>query len=420
MSMKEIAEKIALNGGRLYLVGGAVRDKVLGIEPHDEDYCVTGIELTDFIDMFPNEKVRGADFPVFIIQGNEVALARSEEKISQGYRGFKINTSKDITIEQDLKRRDITINAMAQDVLTEKIIDPYGGIEDLRRRTIRHVSEAFKEDPLRCYRVARFAAKYNFEVDKETKALMATLKEELATISEDRVFVEVRKVLETDNPSVFFYVLKETDLLDVHFKELKDLVGQSQPEEYHPEGDAFDHSMIVLDKVAKETSDPSIRFCALVHDLGKGITPKEELPHHYGHDKAGVEIIDKMGKRLRFPTDWVNKAKVVSKYHMVAARYKEMRPYKQAIMFNIIEHTSLGLKNLEIIVNADEMLGRGKVEFADMAKEVMTRISGKNLKKEGITPESVGGEQFGHILLERQAKLIKEYEEKQKLENLEK
>ena len=420
MSMKEIAEKIALNGGRLYLVGGAVRDKVLGIEPHDEDYCVTGIELTDFIDMFPNEKVRGADFPVFIIQGNEVALARSEEKISQGYRGFKINTSKDITIEQDLKRRDITINAMAQDVLTEKIIDPYGGIEDLRRRTIRHVSEAFKEDPLRCYRVARFAAKYNFDVDNETKILMSILKEELATIPEDRVFVEVRKALETDNPSVFFNVLKETDLLDVHFKELKDLVGQSQPEEYHPEGDAFDHSMIVLDKVAKETSDPSIRFCALVHDLGKGITPKEELPHHYGHDKAGVEIIDKMGKRLRFPTDWVNKAKVVSNYHMVAARYKEMRPYKQAIMFNIIDHTSLGLKNLEIIVNADEMLGRGKVEFADMAKEVMTRISGKNLKKEGITPESVGGEQFGHILLERQAKLIKEYEEKQKLENLEK
>lgn len=412
MSIKEVAEKIASKGGRMYLVGGAVRDKVLGIEPHDKDYCVTGIELSNFVDMFGDARVRGTDFPVFVIDGNEVALARTEKKISQGYRGFKINTSKDITIEQDLKRRDITINAMAQDVLTEDIIDQYGGKKDLKYGIIRHVSEAFVEDPLRCYRAARFAAKYNFKVDKETKALMATLKEELATISEDRVFVEVRKALETDYPSIFFYVLRETDLLAVHFKELKDLIGQTQPEKYHPEGDAFDHSMIVLDKVAKETSDPSIRFCALVHDLGKGITPKEELPHHYGHDKAGVEIIDKMGKRLRFPTDWINKAKVVSKYHMVAARYKEMRPYKQAVMFNIIEHTSLGLKNLEIIVNADEMLCRGKVEFAHTAKYVMNKINGESLKDEGITPESVGGEKFGHILLERQAKLIKEIEEK--------
>ena len=412
MSIKEVAEKIASKGGRMYLVGGAVRDKVLGIEPHDKDYCVTGIELSNFVDMFGDARVRGTDFPVFVIDGNEVALARTEKKISQGYRGFKINTSKDITIEQDLKRRDITINAMAQDVLTEDIIDPYGGKKDLKDGIIRHVSEAFAEDPLRCYRAARFAAKYNFVVDKETKALMTSLKEELATIAEDRVFVEIKKALETDTPSKFFYILKETNLLDVHFKELQDLIGQTQPKEYHPEGDAFNHSMIVLDRVARETAAPSIRFCALVHDLGKGITPKEELPHHYGHDKAGVEIIDKMGKRLRFPTDWINKAKVVSKYHMVAARYKEMRPYKQAVMFNIIEHTSLGLKNLEIIVNADEMLDRGKVEFADIAKEVITRISGKNLKKEGITPESVGGEKFGHILLERQAKLIKEIEEK--------
>ena len=417
MNIKDVAKRIALNGGRMYLVGGAVRDRVLGIDPHDEDYCVTGIELSDFIDMFGDARVRGIDFPVFIIEGCEVALARSEEKVSQGYKGFKINTSKDITIEQDLKRRDITINAMAQDVLTGEFIDPYGGKEDIEKGIIKHVSSAFAEDPLRCYRVARFAAKYNYSVYEETKKLMTSLKKELKTIPEDRVFMEVRKALLTDSPSKFFEVLKDTDLLDVHFKEIQDLIGQTQPEKYHPEGDAFNHTMIVLDKVSKETGDPSIRFAALVHDLGKGVTPKEMLPHHYGHEEAGVKIIEKMGKRLRFPADWINKGKNAAKYHMIAARFDNMRPYKQAVFFNLINHTSLGLKNLEIIVNADEMLNRGRVEFAELAERVMTQVSGKSLFEEGITPKSVGGEQFGHILLERQARLIKEIEDKNINEN---
>ncbi len=408
----EIANKIKQLGGRVYLVGGAVRDEIMEKEAHDRDYCITGIEVNQFVELFPKAKLIGNSFPVFLLNECEYAFARAEEKISQGYKGFAIHTSKDITIEDDLKRRDLTINAIAKDVLTGEIIDPFGGINDILSEKIRHVSNAFCEDPLRVYRAARFAAKYNFEVVPETIGMMKNLRDELYTISAERVFEELRKVLKTDNPDKFFEVLKEAELLDVHFKEINDLIGVPQLYEYHPEGDVFNHTMLVLKKVSEKTEDESVRFAALVHDLGKAKTPSEILPRHIGHEISGIELVKQISKRLKLPTIWKQIGIEAVKYHMKAGIFMNMRPYKQAVFFNKISKSKLGLNNLEIIANADNVIGRKEIKFADLANFVINEVNGKKLINRGITPESIGIDKFTHMILEEQAKIIKEIEEK--------
>ena len=221
--MRKIAEKVKKAGGTLYLVGGCIRDKMLNIPPKDFDYCITGLSFREFIDLFPEAKMRGNDFPVFILNNVEVALARKERKIGIGHCAFQIETNKEITIEEDLSRRDITINSMAYDLLEEKLVDPFHGEDDCKNKIIRATSEAFSEDPLRVYRVARFAAQFEFTVDEETKKKMQSLKSELISLSEERVFEEFKKALSTRKPSIFFYVLKETSCLDAHFLELANL-----------------------------------------------------------------------------------------------------------------------------------------------------------------------------------------------------
>lgn len=201
-------------------------------------------------------------------------------------------------------RRDITINSIAKDVLTGEIIDPFGGIEDLNNGIIRATTSSFIEDPLRVYRVARFAANLNFKVEPKTIKMMKSLKEELTSLSKERVFTEFKKALEADKPSIFFEVLNKADVLDVHFKEIYDLIGALQPEKYHPEGDSFNHTMLALDNSTRLTMKAEIRFCTLVHDLGKGRTPKEMYPHHYGHEKRGVEPLKKLCKRIGVPNAW--------------------------------------------------------------------------------------------------------------------
>ena len=213
----EIANKIKLNGGNLYLVGGAIRDNLLGIENHDEDYCVTGLSFDEFKMLFPETIIRGKDFPVFSIDNKEFAIARKERKIGIGHNNFNVETDKNITIEEDLERRDITINAIAKEVLTNKIIDPEGGIEDLKNKIIRAVSYHFAEDPLRVYRAARFASQFDFTVEENTMKMMKLLKNELSSLTVERVYYELRKALLTDKPSKFFDVLKKADVLDVHF-----------------------------------------------------------------------------------------------------------------------------------------------------------------------------------------------------------
>ena len=267
--------------GRLYLVGGAVRDSLLNRPISDEDYCVVGIEKELFLKLFPKSHPRGKSFEVFDIEGKEFALARIEKKIGKGHKEFEIVVGKEITIEEDLKRRDITINSIAKDVLTGEIIDPYDGVEDIKNKTIKATSKAFKEDPLRVYRVARFASEFEFTVEKNTIAMMNKLKSELKTLSKERVFGEFRKALNTSKPSTFFNVLRDADILDVHFKEIYNLIGSLQPIKHHPEGDSYNHTMLALDNSVELTNDLIVRYSVLVHDLGKGLTPKEMYPHHY-------------------------------------------------------------------------------------------------------------------------------------------
>lgn len=357
--IKEIANVISENGGKLYYVGGCVRDEFLGIHNSDEDYCVTGIGFEEFKKMFPKAIIRGKSFSVFDIDGKEFALARKERKTGIGHKAFEIETDESITIEDDLARRDITINAIAKDVLTGKIIDPYNGTEDIKNRRIRAVTEHFKEDPLRVYRVARFAAKFQFEVENNTIEMMKSLKEELNEISVERVYTELSKALLSSKPSIFFEVLKKSKVLDVHFKEINNLIGAEQPVKYHPEGDAFNHTMIVLDKASEltkkydENRKLEIRFAALVHDLGKGETPKEEYPHHYLHEKRGVELVKNMGNRLKIPNRLINCGKVSCREHMRGGIFDKMKPSKKVEFIERVAKSVLGLDGLQIIVKAD-------------------------------------------------------------------
>ena len=380
----EIANIINNNGGRLYLVGGAVRDELLNIENEDEDYCVTGLSHDEFINFFPEAHVRGKSFEVYDIIGKEFALARVERKLGKGHKDFEIIANKSITIEDDLKRRDITINSIAKDVLTGEIIDPFNGKSDLENGIIRATSESFKEDPLRVYRVARFASKFNFKVEENTLKLMNSLKHELQELSAERVFTEMKKALATDKPSVFFYVLRQAQVLDVHFIEIYKLIGALQPEKYHPEGDSYNHTMLALDRCASITKDEKIRFAVLVHDLGKGVTPKEEYPHHINHDKKGVAEVLKFANRLKIPNDWCSYGKVSAKEHMKGGIFYKMTPAKQVSFIERVYKTKLGLKGLEIVVESDRNcrgIKEDKFRFAKLGERLMNEINGDLIKE---------------------------------------
>lgn len=381
MEIIEIANKIRAAGGNLYLVGGAVRDQIMGKEKHDEDYCITGLTSKEFLNLFPEAHVRGKSFEVYDIENKEFALARTERKSGLGHKEFEITTGKEITIEQDLKRRDITINSIAKEVVTGNLIDPFGGINDINNKIIRATSKAFLEDPLRAYRVARFASQLNFNVENNTLKQINTLKSELNTLSKERIFCEFRKALAQDNPSIFFEVLKNADILDVHFKEIYNLIGALQPKKYHPEGDAYNHTLIVVDEISKNTKDLKIRFAGLVHDLGKGLTPKEKYPHHYGHDINGVEAVKQFGKRLKLPTAWIKCGITATKEHIKAGIFFEMTPAKQVQLLERVDKTILGIDGLQLVVNADKGKREPVSDFYSLGKQVLQEIDGEYIIK---------------------------------------
>ena len=353
MTITKIALKIKNAGGNLYLVGGAIRDEIIGRPIKDEDYCVTGLSTDEFKNIFPEAKIQGKAFEVFVLEKHEFAMARTEEKKGIGHKEFEIVTNKNITIEEDLSRRDVTVNAIAKDVLTGEIIDPFNGTKSIQEKTLKAVTEKFKEDPLRVYRVARFAAELEFEVEKRTLDLMCELREELSSLSKERVFVELRKALNTNKPSIFFEVLRQANVLDVHFKEIYDLIGALQPIEYHPEGDAYNHTMIAVDVCAKITKDEIIRFSTLVHDLGKGRTPKEMYPHHYGHDIGGVEPLKELAQRIGIPREWKSCGMTSVKEHMKGGYFYYMSIPKQVSFIERVVKSKLGLKGLQYVVYSD-------------------------------------------------------------------
>ncbi len=406
-AINEIANKINMNGGCLYLVGGAVRDELLGIENEDEDYCVTGLSHDEFIKLFPEAFSRGKSFEVFEIKGKEFALARREKKSGRGHKEFEIVTDKNITIQDDLKRRDLTINSIAKNVLTNEIIDPFNGKKDIEEGIIRATSKSFSEDPLRVYRAARFACKFNFKIERNTLKLMNSLKSELMELSAERVFDEMRKALSYNRPSIFFNMLKEADVLDIHFIEIYRLIGALQPEKYHPEGDSYNHSMLAVDMCATITDDVKIRFAALVHDLGKGVTPKEMYPHHYGHDEKGALEVANFGNRLKMPSDWISYGKVAAKEHMKGGIFYKMTPSKQVDFIERVYKTKLGLEGLEIVVESDRNCRGGveeKIEFAKLGNTIMTKINGDIIKEKFRIDDGVKIKQKLH---EQRVQLIK-------------
>jgi len=314
----------------IYLVGGAVRDKLLGRPFTERDYVVVGAAPDDLLAL--GYRPVGKDFPVFLHpkSGEQYALARTERKTGPGYYGFATRFSPDVTLEEDLARRDLTINAMAERA-DGIVVDPYGGRRDLEARLLRHVSPAFVEDPLRVLRVARFAARLaplGFTVADETLQLMRKIVAagEMRALVPERVWVETERALGEDTPAVYFEVLRASGALAEVFPEVDALFGVPQPAKWHPEIDTGVHTLQVLDVAASLSRDTTVRFAALVHDVGKALTPRDQWPSHFGHEATGAKLIEKMAERLRVPTEHRDLAVLVARHHARVHRVGEQRP----------------------------------------------------------------------------------------------
>ena len=325
---------------KIYLVGGAVRDELLGLPVRERDWVVVGARPEELLNA--GYKAVGKDFPVFLHPqtGEEYALARTERKTGPGYRGFETSFSPDVTLEQDLERRDLTINAIAKDIESGELIDPVHGRRDLETKALRHVSAAFVEDPVRVLRAARFAARFaplGFTVASETIELMREIaaRGELDALVPERVWQETQRALEQPAPWTFFEVLRDADALKVIFPEVDALFGVPQPEQWHPEIDAGVHTMMVLEQATRLTTDPVVRFAALVHDLGKGTTPPEEWPRHVAHEHRSVALIEKLCARLRVPNAYREIGVLVGKHHLLAHKATELRP---STLLELLEH----------------------------------------------------------------------------------
>ena len=313
----------------VYKVGGCIRDKYLNLTIKDQDWVVVGATPEELEQL--GYQAVGKDFPVFLHPQTkeEYALARTERKTAPGYTGFEFYAAADVTLEDDLKRRDLTINAMAEDA-NGTLIDPYHGKADLDNRILRHVSPAFAEDPVRILRVARFAARFaefGFTLADETNALMQQMVDngEVDALVPERVWQETVNALAEKTPTRFFEVLRDCGALQKIFPEIDRLYGVPQPEEHHPEIDTGVHTMMVLTQAARLSDDPAIRFAALVHDLGKGITPENEWPKHIDHEEQGVPLVEALCDRLKVPNQFRELAVIVTRYHLRYHRAAEMR-----------------------------------------------------------------------------------------------
>lgn len=341
----------------IYLVGGAVRDKILGHPYHEHDWVVVG--ATPEMMLKEGYLQVGKDFPVFLHPESkeEYALARAERKVAAGYHGFEVDASPTITLEEDLLRRDLTINAIAEDQ-NGTIIDPFKGVEDIEARTLRHVSDAFIEDPVRVLRLARFYARYapyNFIIAEETKSLCRQMAKngELDALVPERIFLELQKALSEKMPHLFFTALRELGALEILFPELEALFGVPQTAKYHPEIDSGVHTLMALEQSAKITQDLPTRFSVLCHDFGKAITPKEEWPSHKLHEIRGVPLVEAFCKRLKVPNEYRDIALKVTEHHLLMHKTFELRP-----------KTILKLmKNLDALRNPQKL-----VQFVDACK----------------------------------------------------
>jgi tRNA nucleotidyltransferase (CCA-adding enzyme) len=391
---------------KVYLVGGAVRDKLLNRAVAERDWVVVGETPESMLQQ--GFKPVGKDFPVFLHPATreEYALARTERKTSHGYTGFAVHTDPDVTLEQDLLRRDLTINAMAM-TPTGELIDPYHGQRDLEQRVFRHVSPAFSEDPVRLLRVARFAARYQdlgFTLAKETRDLLIGMVTagEVDYLVPERVWAELVKALKESTPSAFFYVLRDCGALARIFPEIDALFGVPQPAQHHPEIDTGVHSLMVLDQAALLSHDTEVRFAALVHDLGKALSPKDNLPHHHGHEQEGLPVLTRLCQRLRVPRSYKTLAMHVMEYHTHSHKAMELRSGTMTDLLTLLGvHKPQHKFNEFLLACEADAKGRTGFENIPYPQADLLRAAAKAIAELDITPvldSGLRGELIGEAI----------------------
>jgi len=399
--MAEWARDERLAGLQVYRVGGAIRDELLGLRPSEQDFVVVGATPEQMSDR--GFRPVGRDFPVFLHPDTheEFALARTERKAGPGYRGFEFHTGPEVSLADDLARRDLTINAIAED-RNGQLIDPFGGREDLANKLLRHVSGAFVEDPVRLLRLARFATRFaDFSIAPETLALCRQLvaSGEVDHLVPERVWQEMSRALMHARPSRFYRILRETGALARILPELDVLWGVPQVPEFHPEIDAGEHVMLVLDEAAHMQAGLDVRFACLVHDLGKALTPPERLPKHHGHEKAGLTPVREVCRRLRVPNELRDLALLVCEFHLVCHRAAELKPGTVMRLFKRADALRRP-ERFEHFLQACEADKRGRLGRADQpypaadllrrARAAAAATNATPLRKKGLTGKALG------------------------------
>ncbi len=400
---------------QVYLVGGAVRDRILGHPVVEKDYVVVGATPDQLIAQ--GFQPVGKDFPVFLHPETkeEYALARTERKSGHGYHGFEFFTAPDVSLEEDLIRRDLTINAMAMDD-DGQVIDPYHGLEDLNQKILRHVSDAFIEDPLRVLRVARFAARYHaygFQVADETLDLMRKLAQsgELNTLTPERVWKETSRALMEEHADIYFDVLRQCGALKVLFPEIDALFGVPQRPEYHPEIDCGIHTLMSLKQACKANYSLDVRYAVLVHDLGKALTPVEELPRHIMHEERGIQPVTEISERLRVPTLTKQLALAVCKEHL---KCHQAFTLKAGTLWRLLQRLDVLRRpeRVEAFVQACECDARGRLGLENreypQAKYILEAVNVVRSIKASDLPADVKGPDIGEMLIQRRIEAIAE------------
>lgn len=417
MGKQALCSEDRIIGMEVYLVGGAVRDELLGLPVRERDWCVVGATPDDMLAL--DYRPVGKDFPVFLHPetGEEYALARTERKTAAGYHGFEFHTDTSVTIEQDLGRRDLTVNAMARNA-EGTLVDPFGGVADLESRQLRHVSGAFVEDPVRILRVARFAARFadrGFGVADETLQLMRRMVDsgEVDALVAERVWKETETALGEDSPQVFLEVLRNCGALRIVFPEIDALFGVPQPEKWHPEIDCGVHTIMVLEQAAKLSPDVDVRFAALVHDLGKAVTPKNILPRHTGHEKKSVRLVKEMADRLPVPNALRDLGRLAAEFHTHCHRAFELRA---STMLGVLEKTDAFRRpeRFERFLLACEADSRGRTGFEDREYPQADYLRGALAAATGIdtddlTNGNLEGAGIGRAISERRLAALRDY-----------